>query len=152
MSAPAVVETQRSLLRRATALGRNLAWPAAGALAAALLATTARLLGPLAVRSGVDNGIAAGDKGAVTSAALVFIGLLVVQYFAQRLAQFAVAWLGERYLLLLRTTLFRHLVSLDMGFFSRSKAGVLVSRMTNDIESGEVVWKGNTVQLNLLLV
>ena len=29
----------------------------------------------------------------------MFIGLLVVQYFAQRLAQFAVAWLGERYLL-----------------------------------------------------
>jgi ATP-binding cassette subfamily B protein len=123
-----------------------------GAIVAALLATTARLLGPLAVRSGIDDGITAGDKDAVTSAAIVFIGLLVVQYFAQRLAQFAVAWLGEKYLRLLRTTLFRHLVSLDMGFFSREKAGVLVSRMTNDIESlTEFVEEGAVTFLTSLL-
>jgi len=152
MTAPAAPETQRSLLRRAAELGGELTWPAIGALAAALLATTARLLGPLAVRSGIDDGITAGDKGAVTSAAIVFIGLLIIQYFAQRLAQFAVAWLGERYLLLLRTTLFRHLVSLDMGFFSRSKAGVLVSRMTNDIESlTEFVEEGAVTFLTSLL-
>ena len=152
MTVPAVTETQRSLLRRAAELGGELAWPAMGALAAALLATTARLLGPLVVRSGIDDGITAGNKGAVTSAAIVFIGLLIIQYFAQRLAQFAVAWLGERYLLLLRTTLFRHLVSLDMGFFSRSKSGVLVSRMTNDIESlTEFVEEGAVTFLTSLL-
>ncbi|NNL14850.1 MAG: ABC transporter ATP-binding protein [Acidimicrobiia bacterium] len=152
MTAPAPIETQRSLLKRATALGRSLAWPAIGALTAALLATTARLLGPLAVRSGIDDGITAGDKGAITSAAVVFIGLLLVQYVAQRLAQFSVAWLGERYLLLLRTTLFRHLISLDMGFFSREKAGVLVSRMTNDIESlTEFVEEGAVTFLTSLL-
>jgi ATP-binding cassette subfamily B protein len=120
---------------RAARLGRDLRLPALGALMAAVLATLARLLGPLAVRVGIDDGIAAGNKGTIAAAALAFVGLLLVQYFAQRLAQFAVAWLGEKYLLLLRTTLFRHLVSLDMAFFSRSKTGVLVSRMTNDIES-----------------
>jgi len=152
MSVPVVTETQRSLLARAALLGRELKWPALGALGAALLATTARLLGPLAVRSGIDNGIGAGDKGAITSAAMVFIGLLIIQYFAQRLAQFSVAWLGEKYLLLLRTTLFRHLVSLDMGFFSRSKSGVLVSRMTNDIESlTEFVEEGAVTFLTSLL-
>ncbi len=132
MSAPGGDTT---LLRRAAVLGRDLKLPATGAVAAAVLATVARLLGPLAVRSGIDDGISAGDKGVISAAALVFLGLLAVQYFAQRLAQFSVAWLGERFLLLLRTRLFRHLISLDMGFFSRSKAGVLVSRMTNDIES-----------------
>ncbi len=147
-----VIETQRSLLRRSALLGAELKWPAIGALAAALLATMARLLGPLAVRSGIDDGIGANDKGAITTAALVFLVLLAIQYFAQRLAQFSVAWLGERYLLLLRTTLFRHLVSLDMGFFSRSKAGVLVSRMTNDIESlTEFVEEGAVTFLTSLL-
>jgi len=152
MTATAVTETQRSLLRRAATLGRDLKLPAIGALAAAVLATVARLLGPLAVRSGIDDGIGANDKGAITSAAIVFIGLLFIQYFAQRLAQFSVAWLGERFLLLLRTTLFRHLISLDMGFFSRSKAGVLVSRMTNDIESlTEFVEEGAVTFLTSLL-
>lgn len=153
MTVPAeITETQRSLLRRGVLLGAGLRLPAIGALAAAVLATVARLLGPLAVRSGIDDGISAGDKGAITSAAIVFLGLLVIQYFAQRLAQFSIAWLGERYLLLLRTTLFRHLVSLDMGFFSRSKAGVLVSRMTNDIESlTEFVEEGAVTFLTSLL-
>lgn len=135
MTTPAASQTQRSLLARAARLGRDLRLPAFGALAAAVLATLARLLGPLAVRVGIDDGIAAGDKGTIGAAAMAFMALLVIQYFAQRLAQFAVAWLGEKYLLLLRTNLFRHLMSLDMAFFSRSKAGVLVSRMTNDIEA-----------------
>lgn len=149
---PAPVETQRSLLQRAALLGRGLKWPAAGALGAAVLATLARLLGPLAVRSGIDEGIEAGDKGAISSAAIVFMVLLVVQYFAQRLAQFAVAWLGERYLLLLRNTLFQHLISLDMDFFSRSKTGVLVSRMTSDIDSlTEFVEEGAVTFLTSLL-
>jgi ATP-binding cassette subfamily B protein len=153
VTAPAgITQTQRSLLHRAAILGRELRLAAAGAAAAAVLATTARLLGPLAVRSGIDDGISANDKGAITLAATVFIGLLIIQYFAQRLAQFSIAWLGERYLLLLRTTLFRHLVSLDMGFFSRSRAGVLVSRMTNDIESlTEFVEEGAVTFLTSLL-
>jgi hypothetical protein len=70
-----VIETQRSLLRRSALLGTELKWPAIGALAAALLATTARLLGPLAVRSGIDDGIGANDKGAITTAAIVFAGI-----------------------------------------------------------------------------
>ena len=95
----------------------------------------ARLLGPLAVRSGIDDGIATGDEWLITRSALVFLGLLGVQYATQRYAQYGVALVAERYLRMLRSTVFRHLMRLDMGFYGRSKAGVLVSRMTNDIES-----------------
>jgi ABC-type multidrug transport system fused ATPase/permease subunit len=123
------------VLRRAARLGRSLLWPALGALLATVLATTARLLGPLAMRSGIDHGIAADDRGAITAAALVFLGLLVLQYIAQRIAQFSVAWVGERYLLDLRSRVFSHLIRLHMGFFDKSKTGVLVSRMTSDVES-----------------
>jgi ATP-binding cassette subfamily B protein len=35
----------------------------------------------------------------------------------------------------LRSVVFRRLLTFDMGFYSRSKSGVLVSRMTSDIES-----------------
>jgi ATP-binding cassette subfamily B protein len=123
------------LLSRAAALDRSLARPAGVALFATVIATVARLLGPLAVRSGVDDGIANGDSGAITAAAVVFAALLAAQYLAQRWAQFGVASLGELYLRMLRSRVFRHLMDLDMAFYGRSKAGVLVSRMTNDIES-----------------
>lgn len=152
---PVAEETRhRRILARAIRLARPLLVPALGALAASVAATAARLLGPLAVRSGIDDGIAAGDRWLVTRAALVFIGLLAAQYVAQSAAQFGVAWIGEQYLRILRSTVFRHLMRLDMGFFGRTKAGVLVSRMTNDIESiQEFAEEGAvTFVINLLML
>ena len=123
------------LFRRAARLGSGLGLAAAGALVATVVATVARLLGPIVVRGGIDDGITAGDRRVITVAALIYAGLLVGQYFAQRISQYAVAWLGQRYLTQLRSAVFAHLMRLDMAFYGRSKAGVLVSRMTNDIES-----------------
>jgi ATP-binding cassette subfamily B protein len=62
---------------------------------------------------------------------------------------------GERFLRDLRTRVFSHLQSLSMAFFDREKAGVLVSRMTADIESlSELVQVGLILFLSngLLLV
>ncbi|OFW65099.1 MAG: hypothetical protein A2135_03835 [Actinobacteria bacterium RBG_16_67_15] len=123
------------LFRRAARLGRGLGPAAAGDLAATGVATVARLLGPVVVRGGIDDGITAGDRRVITIAALIYAGLLVAQYVSQRISQYAVAWLGQRYLMQLRSAVFAHLLRLDMAFYGRSKAGVLVSRMTNDIES-----------------
>lgn len=126
---------RRSVLRRSLRFARGLGVAAAWAVLATSIATIARLSGPLIVRNGVDNGIRAGDRDTIVIAAVVFLGLITVQYAAQRIAQIGVATLGERYLLRLRSGVFAHLMQLDMGFYGRSKAGVLVSRMTNDIES-----------------
>ncbi|MEE9299097.1 MAG: ABC transporter ATP-binding protein [Acidimicrobiia bacterium] len=125
----------QGLLRRAAGLATGLRRAALGAVLTTVIATVARLLGPLVVRRGIDDGIFGGDRGLIAATALIFLGLLVVQYVSQRIAQLAVATLGERYLMILRSTVFRHLMRLDMAFYGRSKAGVLVSRMTNDIES-----------------
>lgn len=123
------------LLRRAASVGRALALPALGAVVVTMVATGARLLGPIVVRGGLDDGVGAGDKGVVTRAALVLLGLLAFQYLAQRLSQYAVAWVGERFLLELRSRVYAHILRLDMPFFDRAKTGVLVSRMTSDIEA-----------------
>jgi ATP-binding cassette subfamily B protein len=129
------VQDRSGLLRRATRLGRSLLWPAIGAFAAAAVGTAARLAGPLTVGAGIDRGVAEGDKQVVTTAALVFIGLLVVQYVFVKISRYGIAWVGEQYLLNLRSVVFHHIIRSDTAFFSRSKSGVLVSRMTSDIES-----------------
>lgn len=123
------------VLMRAAREGRQLLWPAAGAAAAALVATVARLAGPLVVRRGVDRGVTVGDRGMILSSALLYVGLLVVFYVASRWSTWAVTAVGERYLQRLRVRVYRHLVHLDLGFFERSKTGVLVSRMTADVEA-----------------
>ena len=129
------IDDRGKLLRRAARLGRQLWVPAIGAFVVAALATLARLAGPLVVRAGIDQGIADGDKGAVTLAALIYMGLLVVQYVLSVISRYGISWVGEQFLLQLRQTVFAHLMRMDMGFYSRSKSGVLVARMTSDIES-----------------
>ncbi|MBT8212103.1 MAG: ABC transporter ATP-binding protein/permease [Acidimicrobiia bacterium] len=146
------IEQPGRLLVRAARLGRHLKWPALAALVATIVTTAARLLGPLAVRSGVDDGIQAGDKDRVTIAAIVFLALLIVQYLAAVVSQYTVTWVGERYLLTLRSSVFRHLVNLDAAFFDRQKTGVLVSRMTSDVESlTEFVNEGAVMLITNLL-
>jgi ATP-binding cassette subfamily B protein len=129
------VERPGKLITRSARIAPELKWPFVGAIAVASLATLVRLLGPLIIRGGIDDGIAEGDKRAIITAASIYVGLLVIQYLASAAAQWTVAIVGERYLVKLRSVVFERLLRLDMGFYSRSKSGVLVSRMTADIES-----------------
>jgi len=129
------IDKPGSLIRRAARIAPELKWIFLGTLGVAIVATFVRLLGPLIVKGGIDQGIEKGDKSAILTAAGLYIFILVVQYFTTALSQWTVALVGERYLVKLRGVVFARLLRFDMGFYSRSKSGVLVSRMTSDIES-----------------
>ncbi|MFL5954936.1 MAG: ABC transporter ATP-binding protein [Gaiellaceae bacterium] len=63
-------------------------------------------------------------------------------------------WTGERMLADLRNNLFRHLQRLSLGFYERNRAGVIISRLTNDVEAlDQLVTDGVTslIQNTLLL-
>lgn len=129
------IEKPLALLRRAGSYGRPLAGRAAWALVATLLATLARLAGPLILKRGIDAGVTSGDIEVVLVSTGLFLAVLVLQYVTQRLSIYQVAAVGEEYLRELRVRVFRHMLHLDVGFFARSKVGVLVSRMTSDVEA-----------------
>ncbi|MGZ8784744.1 MAG: ABC transporter ATP-binding protein [Acidimicrobiia bacterium] len=129
------VERPLRLLRRAGAYGKDLVGPAVGAMAATIASTVAKLASPLVIRFGIDQGVVARDLQVITTATLILLAVLVAQYITQRASVYSVAWVAERYLRSMRIRVFRHLISLDMGFFGRSKTGVLVARMTSDIEA-----------------
>ena len=64
-------------------------------------------------------------------------------------------WTGERMLADLRNDLFRHLQRLSLGFYERNRAGVIISRLTNDVEAlDQLVTDGvsSLVQNTLTLV
>ncbi|HEV2591279.1 MAG TPA: ABC transporter ATP-binding protein, partial [Gaiellaceae bacterium] len=64
-------------------------------------------------------------------------------------------WTGERMLADLRHHVFRHLQRLSLGFYERNRAGVIISRLTNDVEAlDQLVTDGVTslVQNTLTLV
>src|SRR5207302_2636884 len=68
---------------------------------------------------------------------------------------YTTGWVGERMLADLRTRLFSHLQRLSLGFYERNRAGVIISRLTNDVEAlDQLVTDGVTslVQNTLTLV
>jgi ATP-binding cassette subfamily B protein len=125
----------KQVIRRAARLAapqRRLGLAALGFVA---LSTSTTLLGPLLLRYGIDHGIRAGDAGALDLAIGLYVGIAIVAYFGSRQQYVYVNRAGEGFLQSLRLRLFAHIQRQSLAFFDRNQAGVLVSRMTADIES-----------------
>jgi ATP-binding cassette, subfamily B, bacterial len=106
-----------------------------GAGVAVMLSTLITLAGPALVRYAVDAGIAKHDVHPLNVAALIFLGLAIVKPFVVRTQILLAARAGERFLDSLRVAAFDKLQALPLGFFERERAGVLVSRLTSDVQS-----------------
>ena len=66
---------------------------------------------------------------------VLFLVSAVVYAVATYAQTYLVGWVGQRTLQDLRLKLFVHLQALSIGFYSRNRAGVIISRMTNDVEA-----------------
>jgi ATP-binding cassette subfamily B protein len=106
-----------------------------GAAAAVILSTLITLAGPALVRFAVDSGIEKHDRHALNVAALVLLGLAIVKPFVVRAQVLLAATASERFLNSLRRAAFDKLQALPLGFFERERAGVLVSRLTSDVQA-----------------
>jgi ATP-binding cassette subfamily B protein len=102
---------------------------------ALIAATAAGLAPPYLAGKAIDAGIKTKDVGALYVIVAVFVFAAVVNWGASYAQTYLVNWVGERALQDLRVKLFRHLETMSVGFYSRNKAGVLISRMTNDVEA-----------------
>jgi ATP-binding cassette subfamily B protein len=104
-------------------------------LVALLVATGAGLAPPYLAGQAVDAGIETGDIGALDWIVAAFV-VIAALYAASTSAQtYLVGWVGTRALQDLRERVFTHLQAMSIGFFTRRSPGVLISRMTNDIEA-----------------
>jgi len=106
-----------------------------GAAAAVIVSTLITLAGPALVRYGVDHGIAKDDLHPLNVAAVALLCLAVLKPFVVRAQTLLAASAGERFLASLRTAAFEKLQVLPLGFFERERTGVLVSRLTSDIQA-----------------
>jgi ABC-type multidrug transport system fused ATPase/permease subunit len=100
-----------------------------------LLATGAGLAPPYLAGRAIDSGILTGDVSALDLIVVAFVAVAVVYAAATYLQTYMVGWVGTRVLQDLRQRVFAHLQSMSIGFFTRRSPGVLISRMTNDIEA-----------------
>ncbi|HEY5156244.1 MAG TPA: ABC transporter ATP-binding protein [Acidimicrobiales bacterium] len=118
------------------------------------LSTAALLAGPFYVRYGIDHGISVGDTRALNLAVAAYVVTAALNYGIYRSVLVVVSKVGEGFLRDLRVRVFDHLQRLSMPFYDREKAGVLVSRMTSDVDSlAELVQMGLVMlAVNVLLL
>ncbi|MEK6228929.1 MAG: ABC transporter ATP-binding protein [Actinomycetota bacterium] len=136
-----VWETLRGERGRTRKLGKLLALlrPYRGRVAlmfvALVIATAASLAPPYLAGRAIDDGIRAGDTGALTWVLIAFLVAATMNWGATYVQTYLVSWIGQRALQDLRSRIFSHLQSLSIGFYSRNRAGVLISRLTNDVQA-----------------
>jgi ATP-binding cassette, subfamily B, bacterial len=100
-----------------------------------VLATAAALAPAPLAKVAIDRGIQAHDTSVLYATVGVFLFSAIVYGVATYAQTYLVGWVGQRALQDLRLKLFAHLQSLSIGFYSRNIAGVVISRMTNDVEA-----------------
>ena len=100
-----------------------------------LLWTGSILAGPFFVKYGIDQGISKGNARALNIAVAGYVIVAVASYFVYRGQVMIVGRVGEGFLRDLRIRVFNHLQRLSMPFYDRERAGVIVSRMTSDVDS-----------------
>ncbi|MFL5870621.1 MAG: ABC transporter ATP-binding protein [Solirubrobacterales bacterium] len=107
----------------------------AAMMIALVIATAAALAPPALAGAAIDNGIEQFDKGALTVIVIIYIASVAVLWATTYAQTYLVGWVGQRALQDLRRRIYSHLQTMSIGFFTRRRPGVLISRLTNDVQA-----------------
>ncbi len=108
---------------------------AALTVVALVLGTAASLAPPLLARAAIDDGIERHDFTKLVLVVVAFFVSALLVWGMTYAQTYLVGWVGQRALADLRIRIFTHLQTLPIGFYESRPAGVLISRMTNDVEA-----------------
>jgi ATP-binding cassette subfamily B protein len=106
-----------------------------GMFLAMCFATGAALAPAPLAKMAIDDGIVARDVSTLNLVVVAFLVTALVYWGATFLQTYLVGWVGQRALQDLRLRIFAHLQSQPVGFYERRQTGVLISRMTNDVQA-----------------
>lgn len=122
------------LLRRLIGFLRPYRPQIGGAIVLTLVGSALGPLRPYLTRIAVDDHIVKGDFPGL----LVFVGIILGLLFLQGAMQYGLSllmtWVGQRVLLDIRNTLYRHVERLALRFYDTTPVGRIVTRVTSDVE------------------
>src|SRR5436190_4707398 len=132
-------DCSRPRTRRRLSTLRSLAAPynvrAILSLLSLLAATATALAPPLLAKYALDDAINPDNGGHLYLVVLAFLIAGLANWGMTYAQTYLTGWVGERMLADLRTQLFGHLQRLSLGYYERTRAGVIISRLTNDVEA-----------------
>jgi ATP-binding cassette subfamily B protein len=125
----------KQVIRRAARMAAPFKRTVLAAIGFSAITTLGLLLGPVIVKYAIDSGISQLDRDVVRNAVIMYAVVVSAAYLASRQQYVFINRAGEGFLRLLRIRVFGHMQKQSLAFFDRNKSGVLVARMTADIES-----------------
>jgi ABC-type multidrug transport system fused ATPase/permease subunit len=120
-----------------------------------LAATATALAPPYLAKVALDDAVNGKGGNAIYIVVAIFVAAGLANWAMYYVETYMTGWVGERILADLRLTLFEHLQQLSLGYYERNRAGVIISRLTNDVEAiDQLVTDGVTslVQNTLTLI
>jgi ATP-binding cassette, subfamily B, bacterial len=111
--------------------------------------SVASQVGPTLTEYAINHGMTKGhyDFGVVVVMAVAYLVFIVITALAQRSQVQVTGRLAAWVMNDLRVKVFAHLQRLSLGFFTEEKAGVVMSRMTSDIENLQQLLQDGLSQL-----
>ena len=88
---------------------------------------------PLLLRTIVDDGVLKGDRGVVTTYALLVALVALLDAALSLIQRWYSAQIGEGVIFDLRTKVFAHVQRMPIAFFTRTQTGALISRLNSDV-------------------
>jgi ATP-binding cassette, subfamily B, bacterial len=147
---PGVVYEHRPPPAARFTLRRFLA-PYRGRLAGASLLVIAETLllqlGPLLTQIGIDEGVVKRNGSVLLIVGAVYLFAILFGAIAGRQRLVLTGRLGEDLMYDVRVKVFSHLQRQSLDFYTKEKAGVLMTRMTSDIESLSNLFQEGLVNL-----
>ncbi len=122
-------------------------WWLAGSFLFVVIETVATLAGPRLTAIAVDRGILRGSFRVIAVVSVIYFATVL---FAAVAGRIRLAWtgrVGERLMFHLRVRIFTHLQRLGLDFYTREKAGRVMTRMTSDVEALHQLFNEGLVNL-----
>ena len=94
-----------------------------------------QLVGPYLTGRAVDKFIVQKDLAGLNRTMLLLLGAYVGSWLTRGVQSISTIKMGQQVLYDMRNQIFRHFQRLSLGFFDRSEAGDLMSRLTNDTDA-----------------
>jgi ATP-binding cassette subfamily B protein len=126
-------------------------------VAAAVLLLTGsglQLVPPYLLKVAIDDYIANSNAAGLDTVALIFIGVLLLEFVVGYFQFYVMQWIGQRAMFDLRREVFNHVQKMHLGFYDKNPSGRLLTRITNDVNALNELFASGAVAIfgNLAVV
>jgi subfamily B ATP-binding cassette protein MsbA len=145
----------KSLYRRLYVYSRPYFWRVFLAMGASLLVSGSDVATAKLVKPFVDRILIGGNGSLVNLVPIFIVGLALIKGGGRYLQEYFIKTGGQLVVQDIRNDLYRHSLSLSMGYFSRSSTGNVMSRILNDVgtlqrSAADVLVDGTRESLTLI--